>query len=234
MGCSSSLQQNNKTPLIIDGENIISIIFNIDGGRIKMPSITLPFFRLGNLFLNCLLKREDEKYVTEHAYENPKFVEDVLRDVITFLREDEKVTFYEAEIEPVAKELSDQLTFKIFSKHEIECGNEIIFEASSLEFASMKTKLELKEMVDRGAMNTNEWRRTMNLGSTENGYVAYYAKQIIKDESSSKLSTDSSGYVTYNDVEDIWLINYIGTDTNIIIPNSITNNTFFMVSPLFF
>ncbi len=83
--------------------------------------------------------------------------------------EDQWNSFYEAEIEPVAKELSDQLTFKIFSKHEIECGNEIIFEASSLEFASMKTKLELKEMVDRGAMNTNEWRRTMNLGSTENG-----------------------------------------------------------------
>lgn len=27
-----------------------------------------------------LLKREDEKYVTEHAYENPRFVEDVVRD----------------------------------------------------------------------------------------------------------------------------------------------------------
>lgn len=78
-------------------------------------------------------------------------------------------SFYEAEIEPVAKELSDQLTLKLFSKHEIECGNEIIFEASSLEFASMQTKLNLKEMVDRGAMNTNEWRKTMNLGSTENG-----------------------------------------------------------------
>lgn len=83
--------------------------------------------------------------------------------------EDQWNSFYEAEIEPVAKELSDQLTFKLFSKHEIECGNEIIFEASSLEFASMKTKLDLKEMVDRGAMNTNEWRRTMNLSSTENG-----------------------------------------------------------------
>ena len=56
MGCSSSLQQNNKTPLIIDGENIISIIFNIDGGRIKMPSITLPFFRLGNIFLLGILQ----------------------------------------------------------------------------------------------------------------------------------------------------------------------------------
>ena len=58
---------------------------------------------------------------------------------------------------------------KLFSKHEIECGNEIVFEASSLEFASMKTKLELREMVDRGAMNINEWRKVMNLSSTEDG-----------------------------------------------------------------
>ena len=28
-----------------------------------------------------VLKREDEKYVTERAYENPKFVEDLVRDV---------------------------------------------------------------------------------------------------------------------------------------------------------
>jgi len=29
----------------------------------------------------ALLKREDEKYITEHAYDNPKFVEDLVRDV---------------------------------------------------------------------------------------------------------------------------------------------------------
>lgn len=34
-----------------------------------------------------LLKREDEQYVTEHAYENPKFVEDILRDTVLALRE---------------------------------------------------------------------------------------------------------------------------------------------------
>ena len=34
-----------------------------------------------------LLKREDEKYVTEHAYENPKFVEDMLRDLVIAFRE---------------------------------------------------------------------------------------------------------------------------------------------------
>lgn len=32
--------------------------------------------------LYALLKREDEKYVTEHAYDNPKFVEDLVRDVV--------------------------------------------------------------------------------------------------------------------------------------------------------
>lgn len=46
-----------------------------------------------------LLKREDEKYVTEHAYDNPKFVEDVLRDVVLLLRENEVVDSFEVECE---------------------------------------------------------------------------------------------------------------------------------------
>lgn len=37
--------------------------------------------------LFALLKREDEKYVTELAYDNPKFVEDLVRDVVIALRE---------------------------------------------------------------------------------------------------------------------------------------------------
>ena len=46
-----------------------------------------------------LLKREDEKYVTEHAYDNPKFVEDVLRDVVLKLRANDAITWFETEIE---------------------------------------------------------------------------------------------------------------------------------------
>ncbi len=34
-----------------------------------------------------LLKRGDEKYVTEHAYENPKFVEDAVRDVVIAIKQ---------------------------------------------------------------------------------------------------------------------------------------------------
>lgn len=53
----------------------------------------------GSSELYSLLKREDEKAVTERAWENPKFVEDVLRDVVVKLQENKKITFYEVEVE---------------------------------------------------------------------------------------------------------------------------------------
>ena len=46
-----------------------------------------------------LLKRTDEKYVTERAYDNPKFVEDVVRDVATALDADERVRAFVVEAE---------------------------------------------------------------------------------------------------------------------------------------
>lgn len=46
-----------------------------------------------------ILKRVDEKEVTERAYENPKFVEDVVRDVATRLNEDNRFRWYAVESE---------------------------------------------------------------------------------------------------------------------------------------
>lgn len=46
-----------------------------------------------------LLKRKDEKYVTEKAWDNPKFVEDVLRDVVVKLRKHPVVKEFEVECE---------------------------------------------------------------------------------------------------------------------------------------
>lgn len=46
-----------------------------------------------------LLKRPDEKYVTERAYDNPKFVEDLVRDVATKLNEDDRIAAYIVEAE---------------------------------------------------------------------------------------------------------------------------------------
>ncbi len=46
-----------------------------------------------------LLKRPDEKFVTERAYDNPKFVEDMVRDVANRLNEDERIGAYVVEAE---------------------------------------------------------------------------------------------------------------------------------------
>jgi GTP cyclohydrolase I len=46
-----------------------------------------------------LLKRPDEKYVTERAYDNPKFVEDMVRDIAARLNQDERVSAYVVESE---------------------------------------------------------------------------------------------------------------------------------------
>ena len=46
-----------------------------------------------------ILKRPDEKFVTERAYDNPKFVEDTVRDVAMALNRDKRVRAYVVEAE---------------------------------------------------------------------------------------------------------------------------------------
>jgi GTP cyclohydrolase I len=46
-----------------------------------------------------LLKRADEKYVTERAYNNPKFVEDMVRDIANDLNQDPRIRYYKLETE---------------------------------------------------------------------------------------------------------------------------------------
>ncbi len=50
--------------------------------------------RAASCELYGLLKRPDEKYVTERAYDNPKFVEDLVRDVVIELEADPRVAAY--------------------------------------------------------------------------------------------------------------------------------------------
>jgi GTP cyclohydrolase I len=46
-----------------------------------------------------ILKRPDEKFVTERAYDNPKFVEDMVRDIALRLNADERIRAYSVESE---------------------------------------------------------------------------------------------------------------------------------------
>jgi GTP cyclohydrolase I len=53
----------------------------------------------GSSEVYAVLKRPDEKFVTEDAYENPKFVEDIVRDLAVVLDDEDRITWYSIESE---------------------------------------------------------------------------------------------------------------------------------------
>src|SRR5690606_1449936 len=83
--------------------------------------------------------------------------------------EDEWNAYYESVIEPVAMQMANEYTRKLFTRRERGFGNRIVFESISLQYASMNTKLSLEKMVDRGALTPNEWRRILNLAPIPGG-----------------------------------------------------------------
>lgn len=73
--------------------------------------------------------------------------------------EDEWNAYYESQVEPDVIQWGQEYTRKLFTRKKRSYGNYFVFESANLATASMKTKIELREMVDRGAMLPNEWRR---------------------------------------------------------------------------
>ncbi|HJF85378.1 GTP cyclohydrolase FolE2 [Megamonas hypermegale] len=81
--------------------SIISVKINYDGQQtaLDIRDIVSLIEAQASCPLYPLLKREDEKYVTEKAYENPKFVEDILRDCVLALRTLEGINYFSVECE---------------------------------------------------------------------------------------------------------------------------------------
>lgn len=85
--------------------------------------------------------------------------------------EDEYNAYYEKRCEPFIRQLATQMTLTFFSPADRARNNRIMPNASSLGYASLKTKLGLVDMVDRGAMLNNEWRDTFNMPPIPGGDV---------------------------------------------------------------
>ena len=83
--------------------------------------------------------------------------------------EDEWIAYYESSVEPDIVQISGEYTRKLFSRRERGFSNKIIFESSNLNFASMQTKLNLVQYVDRGIMSPNEIRAILNMAPREGG-----------------------------------------------------------------
>jgi len=85
--------------------------------------------------------------------------------------EDEWNAFYESTIEALAVQMSLEFTCKLFTDREIGHGNEIVFEANRLQYASVRTKLGLVQLVDRGIMTPNQLAEVFNLPPVPGGDV---------------------------------------------------------------
>jgi HK97 family phage portal protein len=84
---------------------------------------------------------------------------------------DDWQAFYEARLEPFLIALGIELTNKVFTDRERGFGNQIIFESNRMQYMSVKDKLNLVQMADRGIMTPNEIRRALNLAPLDGGDV---------------------------------------------------------------
>lgn len=83
--------------------------------------------------------------------------------------EDDWIAYYESAIEPDIVQLSTLFSRKLFSRKERAFGNKIVFESNNLSFASMATKLQLVQFVDRGIMSPNEVREILSYAPAPDG-----------------------------------------------------------------
>ena len=102
--------------------------------------------------------------------------------------EDQWNAYYESVVEPVLLKMAAAYTSRLFTRRERGCGNEIIFESYNLAAASIQTKLNLREMVDRGAMTTNEWRAAFGMAAVPGGNKLLLRKDtgVITEEENTE------------------------------------------------
>ncbi|MFN4245292.1 MAG: GTP cyclohydrolase FolE2 [Brevinematia bacterium] len=92
--CSKEISEynaHNQRVLVSVSLKMVGIVWIEEVVNVIESNVSSPVF--------VLLKREDEKFVTERSYENPKFVEDIVRDIALDLDKNSKVTWYSVEAE---------------------------------------------------------------------------------------------------------------------------------------
>ena len=90
--CSKEISENGAH----NQRSIVSLKINYDDdAHIWIEDLVKDIENCASSEIYSLLKREDEKFVTEQAYNNPKFVEDILRDVIIKIKEKPEIRSFE-------------------------------------------------------------------------------------------------------------------------------------------
>lgn len=107
--------------------------------------------------------------------------------------EDEWNAYYEGKIEPFAIQLSLVLSNMLFTQREIACGNEVVFTANRLQYASNQTKLNIStQLFDRGLLNRNSVMDIWNLAHVADGEKYYIRKEYTEVSQLGKEGNDNA------------------------------------------
>ncbi len=97
--------------------------------------------------------------------------------------EDQWNAFYESVLEPIAIQLSLEFTEKCFSDREKGFGNEVIFEANRLQYASNKTKITLLQyLMPMGIFSINDALEILNMPPVEDGDRRIFSLNYVNVE----------------------------------------------------
>ncbi len=104
--------------------------------------------------------------------------------------------------------------------------NTIIFNGDyATMYSAFPKSTKLIEVVNKSSLN-------ITAGSSDNGMVAYYAKQVITDEKDRNIIKEGE-YIFYNDNGSYYLMGYTGKDNDIRLPDDINGNPYKMFERVF-
>lgn len=84
--------------------------------------------------------------------------------------EDQWNAFYESVLEPIAIQMSQEFTHKLFTENERNYGNMVVFDSNRIQYASVRTKIALVQYIaPLGALQVNEVRDIFNMPPIEGG-----------------------------------------------------------------
>lgn len=105
--------------------------------------------------------------------------------------ENEWAAFYEGKIETFALQLSLVMSNMTFTKNELAFGNQILFTANRMQYASNQTKLQVStQLFDRGILTTNQVMDIWNMAHVEDGDKRYIRKEYAEI---NRLDQDKGG-----------------------------------------
>ena len=129
-----------------------------------------------------------QKLIDENVFNYFGTNRDILQNAFD---EDKWNAYYEGKVEPFAIQLSLVMSNMTYSYHELAYGNQIIWSANRLQYASNTTKLNVVEkLFDRGLISQNQGLEIFNMPPVPGGDERYIRGEYInikqKDESAGE------------------------------------------------